>query len=564
MKDQPNLNKKIEINSESKEKEIINKSQEKNNRYRRRLLPNLIKINKSSSNIKANNKNIKLDEINLKPENDKSQSNIVLTDNIDVIKKIKEAKEMKDLEKIFKKWNQEKKIFKIKEKEEKKQNDIIKIEINQKKKKDKKKKSLERREKERRSMIEKIKELRKKKENNNELEDLKKIEKNMKKELELIIKKSYLFYNKLICAEENETFTDQLEYIIDVSNYIQKEIKLNKDENLIEPDEAVNYEDNLIINILGYFGSELSLNKLNVLIEKEPTNELLRDITFKIIASDLAMQKVYKIFLENEDYIISFNEDAQKWFIFLEDVKRRISNIFSIPNESIYFFGHNLFRFEAYLLIYNKKINNLEKILQNFNLKAEPSFLLNNIILSPCLFESEFCKNENEWPKNNLVRGGKRYYPPYGWLGISLRVKEKYSGEDENWIGDENKEGEWPVAYHGINNGNIFYKVLNIINGNLKEGPGQFYKDYLNVEKNREKYFLCGKGVYLSPNIKEAEKYSENISLGFYNLKFKFAIMARINPTKIRSPGGFNSNVSWIVNGNDEEIRPYRLLIKIS
>ena len=82
-------------------------------------------------------------------------------------------------------------------------------------------------------MIEKIKELRKKKENNNELEDLKKIEKNMKKELELIIKKSYLFYNKLICAEENETFTDQLEYIIDVSNYIQKEIKLNKDENLI-------------------------------------------------------------------------------------------------------------------------------------------------------------------------------------------------------------------------------------------------------------------------------------------------------------------------------------------
>ena len=38
--------------------------------------------------------------------------------------------------------------------------------------------------------------------------------------------------------------------------------------------------------------------------------------------------------------------------------------------------------------------------------------------------------------------------------------------------------------------------------------------------------------------------------------------MTRVNPEKIRSPGG--TPVDWILNGNDDEIRPYRLLIKIS
>ena len=120
------------------------------------------------------------------------------------------------------------------------------------------------------------------------------------------------------------------------------------------------------------------------------------------------------------------------------------------------------------------------------------------------------------------------------------------------------------MAYHGIGKGNIFKKVLNILNSNLKEGPGQLYKYNLNVEKNRDIYYnYCGEGVYLCPNIKEAMKYAESITLGANNLTFKFVIMARVNPEKIRSPGGSNAQVDWILNGNDEEIRPYRLLIKI-
>ena len=86
------------------------------------------------------------------------------------------------------------------------------------------------------------------------------------------------------------------------------------------------------------------------------------------------------------------------------------------------------------------------------------------------------------------------------------------------------------------------------------------YKEILNVKKSRDKYNIYEEGVYLSPNIEEAIKYAYRTCLGWYNIKFKFIIMVRVNPTKIRSPGGYP--VDWIVNGNDDEVRPYRLLIK--
>ena len=79
---------------------------------------------------------------------------------------------------------------------------------------------------------------------------------------------------------------------------------------------------------------------------------------------------------------------------------------------------------------------------------------------------------------------------------------------------------------------------------------------------NKDEFPLCNQGVYLTPEIEEAEKYSNKVTLGNFKKKFQFIIMARVNPKKIREPG--TVPINWILNGNDEEIRPYRLLIKIS
>ena len=558
---------------------VSTESQSKSkSRNQRKLLPKLnANTNRAYSNSRYKKKeketDITLEENNISNGKIKTSSNNVLTESIDFLKKIKEAKEIKDLEIIYKKWNNEK-ILSSGYKE-----DAIKIEIYNNKKETKEnnkiyKKNYSEKNEEKKKMLEKLKLFKKQKEKRNnsnnlkENEDIKKIEKSMNRHLKMIYQKSDMILNEKFKIDniKNDAFVEILEYIIDISKYHEKEIKVNNN-NLLLPKEAIEYKDNSIIKILGYFGSEFALNNINVFIEKIPTNEKLRDITFKIISSGIATNILYKIKLDNDNYEFMFNEDIEKWFLFLDNIKRRISLIFNIPTDIIYIFGHNLYKFEAYLLIYNRKINNVEKVLKNFNLKAESTSLLNNLILSPSIFDINFCKNEDEWPQKNLVRGGKRYYPPYGWIGIALNIKDRYKNsndKDKNiWLGKKNSEGEWAVAYHGIGKGNVFKKVLNILNSNLKEGPGQLYKYNLNVEKNRDKYNYCGEGVYLSPNIKEAMKYAESIILGTNNLAFKFVIMARVNPEKIRSPGGSNAQVDWILNGNEEEIRPYRLLIKI-
>ena len=573
----------MKSNNQSKEK-ILNKSQEKIGKNRKKLLSKIIKISKSSSNL--NPEKIILKNSKNFYKNEKTEENNDLKDNIDIIKQLKEAKELEDLEKIYSKWDEKhsflsskNKMLKIiKDKKEINREEKEKVNNNEKKVKEinnKNSKSLETA-----KILKKIKELRRRKlrekENENKKdyteEEINKLKKNMKKELSSILQRKYLLSEKENnekketkgnkeneIYDKQEDFTEKLEYIIEVGKYLRNEIIVRKDDNLILQEDAEK-NDNIIIKFLGYIGSELSFKNINTYIEIEPTNEAIRDITFKILLSGLATQQVYKIILDNEDYQIIFFQDIEKWFSYLENIKSRISNIYNISSDNIYFFNHNLNTFEVNLVIYNTNLNKLENILKNYYLKSTKTLLLTDIILSTNFFNIEFCKNENDWPKENLIRGGKKYYPPYGCIGIALKLDDKYDKNNDIWLGKENKEGEWPVAYHGIGKGNVFQKVLSIMNNNLQKGSGQFYKDFKNVEKNQKQYNNCGEGVYLTPNIKVALEYAEKINLGLNNLQFKFVIMTRVNPNKIRSPGTLKGG--WILNGNNEEIRPYRILIK--
>ena len=390
------------------------------------------------------------------------------------------------------------------------------------------------------------------------INSLNKIVKNKKEdELGNILKKANLF-SDLNNIQEN--LNEKLEFVVDVDKYIQKEIRNDKDENLISPEKAVYYVDNHILRFLGYFGSELKLRNCKTYIEKNPTKYALREIIFRIIASGLATQKIYKLYLDNEEYKEKFREDENEWINFLDNIKLLISNKFNILDDDIYFFKSNYTKFEIYLLIYDKKIIGVEEFLRKNNLKVITCNLLNNVILSPNIFETEFCKDQNEWPKKNLMRGGKQYYPPYGWYGIGLRVSKKY-GKSLNWLGNQNEHGEWAVAYHSIGKDNAFDKIVNIICGNLKDEEGRLYKYEYNVNTNKNKYPFCGEGVCLFPNIEDAVKFSDKTSLGIFNIKFQFVFMSRVNPNKIRIPNGLPTK--WILGGNSDEIRPYRLLIKI-
>ena len=108
-----------------------------------------------------------------------------------------------------------------------------------------------------------------------------------------------------------------IEFVNEIENYLREEINYNYTSianNLTSPSGAVYYNNNnYIVKILGYIGSELSLYNINnVYIEKHPTNEFIRDITFKIITSGLATQTIYKLIIESPNKINEFRNNTEK------------------------------------------------------------------------------------------------------------------------------------------------------------------------------------------------------------------------------------------------------------
>lgn len=163
----------------------------------------------------------------------------------------------------------------------------------------------------------------------------------------------------------------------------------------------------------------------------------------------------------------------------------------------------------------------------------------------------------------------KEYSPPMGWYGIGLRVINLYDNNNDTWLGNSNKKGEWLIAYHGI-------KSIESINGILfngfRKGIYQERSKYKNINYlTNTQYPLCGEGVYFIPNFLETCKYIHKFK--YKDNFYKIILMCRINPYKVRICEIDNNLESWIVNGDelndlngkkyDDEVRVYRILMKI-
>ena len=408
--------------------------------------------------------------------------------------------------------------------------------------------------------------------NEEEEEEKKKLIELKKKKLEEIRKQKLL---KLVKEEGNKFLNGKMDdiyqkfkYSIQVNNYLNEEINdKNNNCNLVSPSTAISNK-NYLIQFLGYLGGELSEYRIKTYIEIEPTNEIIRDITYKLIISGLATQRIYRIIINSSSNKKKFKENINLWYNYSQKIKNKLteSKKIKVYDNEIYFFNYDTTNFEVIMLIYNKRLKNVEDLLDSFDIKIIRSNLVNNIILSPNMFMIKFCKNINDWPTDsNLLRGGEKYYPPYGWMGLALKLKNKF-GTNNSWLTKSgSNKNEWCVAYHGIGSGkgDVFKKVLSILNTNLREGPNQCFSEYPNKRKyTKGEYKQCEKGVYFSPDISKAENYAVKTYLGTSYKEFQFAIMARVNPRAIRDPGIFP--VNWILNEDNEEIRPYRLLVKIS
>ncbi len=89
----------------------------------------------------------------------------------------------------------------------------------------------------------------------------------------------------------------------------------------------------------------------------------------------------------------------------------------------------------------------------------------------------------------------------------------------------------------------------------MTKNLGQIYENENDIKHPGK---LVGIGLYCSPLPQFLDNNSEIFNINGIN--YKCGIMIKIKPDKIRCPKG-NKDI-WVINGSDDDFRPYGILIK--
>ena len=263
--------------------------------------------------------------------------------------------------------------------------------------------------------------------------------------------------------------------------------------------------------------------------------------------------------------------DKNEYETFKKNLKLKISRDFNIPLDQIIVASPQKGSLTVQIIFQSNEFNNLnlDEFKEKFKNEKEYKELVNlkeihnDVIMSGCklsINQLDSRGNRVEGWGIDEERGNKKYYPPLGWIGIGLKVIDKY--EDNKWIGMDNKPEEWCVAYHGVGRFNSPNEVKNITGlickSNLKSGK---YQSHSNCPDKYHKGKKVGVGVYCTNNINIAEKFAGKSNIN--GKLYKTVLMARVKPDLIRSCACYEgSGEYWVVNGSSDEIRPYRILYK--
>lgn len=361
---------------------------------------------------------------------------------------------------------------------------------------------------------------------------------------------------------------------------IEEELKTNPDKFVQIDSEIKNKDSKFFPSAILAKGMEQ--NNILAVVEKDPNPSPIYDIALQFLVNGMVNEKKlvvsYDFGKEINDLII-YDEKEQKKFVEKEldkfsqmlGVDKRYINICNFREGSCKFdvqISQNLVEslikesqkqqeiqkpyVDPFLNIDDNfenlvnKLTAISKDAKNTQLKVEP--LVEGIKLNTSLFDPRGNRSSG-WPIGEK-RGGMEYESPIGWIGHGLRVSQKYDNGDDTWLGMDNSEGEWCVAYHGTNI--KFAKA--ILESHLQPGKGQVHQYCKNVN-TRCSLEKVGIGIYVSPKVGIGESYSTEVD------NYRCMFMCRINPKKFRTCDDTNREY-WVVNPSEEDIRPYRLLIK--
>ena len=380
-----------------------------------------------------------------------------------------------------------------------------------------------------------------------------------KLEIKRISKKVTSEFNSILKASDSieKQTTETIKNMIEMGDIIKDEILIEKKEN---PQKFVNIEeeikneksDNFAISLLA---KTLENNGITTAVEKETEDKDIAAANLQFMINGLASKKKLNVHF---DYGKEKNEkilnDPIEQKNFLDEWKKNLSNKLGVPIEDIIIANIKEGSIDVNFMI--KTHDNFDKLteaIKEVSKKNDVSIkemnvkpVTEGIKLSPAMFDKRG-NRESGWGVGEK-RGGREYLPPTkGYVGHGLNVWGKYDGGNNDWLAYDNNPNEWCVAYHATN---LEY-AQSIMETELKKGTAQAYKDDYDLNHPGQK---VGEGVYCSPDIKETECY------GGLCQGYKCVFMCRVNPKKLRIAKNYPKY--WVVNGNSNEIRPYRLLIR--
>ena len=303
--------------------------------------------------------------------------------------------------------------------------------------------------------------------------------------------------NKKYCSfEKSSTFETDNKVIESFEKYLKKDNY--KSNGILEIDEKFNLDDKKEFD-----EKEFNYNKLFLFINVVPKENVLNDKIIDIISDKISSC----LAIEKENLFFLYNDKANNF------VKSKDFNKLSFI-----------------------KLKNDNKILNKF---CELKKLIELFLNKQCDISMDYFDYRGNFltPNNscNLKIGKLKYDPPYGWIGIGLKVFGEYYNDD--WL--INISNNWAVAYYGLEDIELKFtqSIKNII---------------INKELNNGKE---GKNIRLTPSITNAENIASVFPIN--DKKYTIVFMAKVHIKGIREEG---NNNSWILDS--KYIRIYRILFK--
>ena len=346
-----------------------------------------------------------------------------------------------------------------------------------------------------------------------------------------------------------------LEKIIYQNDIEREKLKEINHQKFISIDECLNHKNDSFF-ILGILGKYLEQIGSSVLIERDNSaanyelREYHKNIFLFICNSYILKQKYLLDFCLDKSRIKELMNNPIEIVNFNEKLKNIIMKVYNLNEEEIFitYKRRETEKFRVILLIksnFNIKLKK-EELIGSFEEKdvefkslsrIETEKIIPLIKLSKSMLFPSNDNKKNKWKKGEK-RGGEDYIPPLGWINYAINIKHCYEDKNSEWISHLHKPGEWSVAYCG-----------------LKKSIEQIYENDDDIRHRGKK---VGNGVYCPSDPKIMENDTEIININGENYKVGF--MLRVKPDKFRASEK-NKNI-WVVNGNDNEFRPYGILIK--